>query len=221
MNLTIGLTKDKKQPYTMHFEFLVEELSAKIALENILPKLLPEDASFCIHPFQGKHDLLLKMYARLRTYKLYMDSSHRVVVLIDRDNDNCMELKDKLDNITLRSGFISKSTAKNNSSFQVLNRIAIEELEAWFFGDVDAIVKAFPRVPVTLHKRAAFRDPDSIKGGTWEALERLLKKYKYYKSRASKTDVAKQISQYMQPDNNRSKSFQVFISGLNELSNIS
>ena len=54
-------------------------------------------------------------------------------------------------------------------SFQLVNRLAVEELEAWFFGDVDAMATAYPRVPRTLAQRAPYRDPDRIKGGTWEA----------------------------------------------------
>lgn len=50
--------------------------------------------------------------------------------------------------------------------FQVLNRLAIEELEAWFFGDVAALHSAYPRVPSTLGRRSRYRDPDAIRGGT-------------------------------------------------------
>ena len=31
---------------------------------------------------------------------------------------------------------VTKSVAKSNQPFQVLTRIAIEELEAWLFGDI-------------------------------------------------------------------------------------
>ena len=51
--------------------------------------------------------------------------------------------------------------------FQVLNRIAVEELEAWFFGDVQAIHQAYERVSSSLIVKSAYRDPDAIKGGTW------------------------------------------------------
>lgn len=54
----------------MHIEFLVEELSMKEALQNLLPKILGETISFDIHPYQGKKDLLAKLPHRLRGYKL-------------------------------------------------------------------------------------------------------------------------------------------------------
>lgn len=51
----------------MHIEFLVEEPSAKAALSNLAPRIVP-GVEFRIIPFQGKHDLLSKLPARLRGY---------------------------------------------------------------------------------------------------------------------------------------------------------
>ncbi|MDY6832576.1 MAG: DUF4276 family protein [Thermodesulfobacteriota bacterium] len=99
----------------------------------------------------------------------------------------------------------------------VVNRLAIEELEAWFFGDPEALVQAYPRVPKTIGKRASFRKPDAIAGGTWEALERVLKKASYYPNGISKVETARNISRYMEPNRNSSKSFQVFRDALSEL----
>lgn len=96
----------------------------------------------------------------------------------------------------------------------MLTRIAIEELEAWFFGDADAVRAAFPRVSPNFEKKANYRDPDSIGGGTWEALERVLKAGGYFKSGLRKTECANEISKFMEPLNNRSKSFQIFWEGL-------
>jgi hypothetical protein len=44
-----------------HFEILVEEPSAEAALEHLLPKILVEKATFRIHPFEGKRDLMGKL----------------------------------------------------------------------------------------------------------------------------------------------------------------
>jgi len=73
-----------------------------------------------------------------------------------------------------------------------VNRIAIEELEAWFFGDVDALHAAYPRVSRHLANKAPYRDPDAITGGTAEALGRVLKAY--YRTGLLKTEVAKKIA---------------------------
>lgn len=95
----------------------------------------------------------------------------------------------------------------------------IEELEAWFFGDVEAICQAYPKVSPNLAKQQQYRDPDGIKGGTWEALERVLQKAGYHPGGLEKYKASSDISQYMNPESNRSKSFQVFYQGLLEIIN--
>jgi len=92
----------------------------------------------------------------------------------------------------------------------------VEELEAWFFGDVMALRKAYPRLP-DISKKAAFRNPDRIRGGTWETLERLLQKAGYYKGGLPKIELAKTITPHMEPASNTSKSFQTFRQALLEL----
>jgi len=91
-----------------------------------------------------------------------------------------------------------------------LNRLIIEELEAWFFGDVEAICAAYPRISPNLAQQAKYRNPDAVSGGTWEALERELQKKGYYPDGLSKLVVAQEIYQYMNPERNTSHSFQLF-----------
>ena len=112
------------------------------------------------------------------------------------------------------AGFYTKSQPDSDGNYNLLNRIAIEELEAWFFGDVEAIVKAFPYVPTTIEKRRPYRNPDAIRGGTWEALERVLKKAGYYGGGMPAVETARKISEHMNPTENRSKSFRVFRDGI-------
>jgi len=38
------------------------------------------------------------------------------------------------------------SATSGSSNFQVLNRLAVEELESWFLGDVEALHAAYPHV---------------------------------------------------------------------------
>jgi hypothetical protein len=162
----------------LHIEFLVEEYSAQVALENILPKILSAETSFAVRPFRGKPDLLKNLPASLKGYKHLPD--YRVVVLIDRDGDDCRILKDKLEDIAGDIGLTTKSVASLGQTFTVLNRIAIEELEAWFFGDVASLVAAYPGVPKSLANKAKYRDPDAITGGTAEALEKVLQRAGYH-----------------------------------------
>ncbi len=197
----------------MHVEFLVEEPSAEAALFNIVPKIL-QDVTFRIHPFQGKQDLLDKLLPRLKGYRGWLPKDWKIVVLIDVDDEDCTELKAKLEEIAETAGFLTKSRQAGESYFQVLNRLAIEELEAWFFGDVEALHNVYSRVYLNLEKKAKYRDPDAIRGGTWEALERELKKTGYFRGGFSKISVARDVSGHMVPERNRSKSFQVFHKGL-------
>jgi len=198
----------------MHFEFFVEEVSTEAALLNLIPKILEVEHTFAIHPFQGKPDLLANLPARLRAFRKWLPKDWRIVVLIDEDREDCKALKGQLEKAAKKAGLVTRTSTKGQSPFQILNRLAIEELEAWFFGDVLAVKAAYPRVLATLSKKAKYRDPDSIVGGTWEALERELKKAGYYPTGMPKIEVSRNVSHYMDVERNRSRSFQVFVNGL-------
>jgi len=197
----------------MQLEFLVEEPSIKEVLENLVPKIV--DIPFNIRDFQGKQDLIKNLPARLKAYKNYIDENCYIIVVIDKDTVDCHALKDKLETIAQEAGFISRSKA-TEGKYQVINRIAIEELEAWFFGDVIAINAAYNKISLNIANQEKYRDPDAITGGTAEALERLLKDKKYY-DRMPKKLVARNISAHMDPERNTSKSFQVFRDALKDL----
>jgi hypothetical protein len=199
-----------------HLEFLVEERSAEVALSSLVPKLLGPDFSFAIYPFQGKPDLLRSLPARLRGYRHWIPEDWGIVVLIDSDGQDCLVQKRKLEMAARQAGFLTRAAAQEGR-FQVLNRLAVEELEAFFFGDVDAVCDAYPGVPRTLGSREGYRDPDAIAGGTWEALERVLQRAGHHLGGLSKIKAAREISACMEPDRNRSRSFQRFRQGVLDL----
>ena len=189
-------------------EVLVEEPSAEAALNALLPKIVPE-AGFQIIPFNGKSDLLRKLPVRLRDYTYYWaESGLRIVVLLDRDGDDCVELKARLVEIANKARLPGEAT---------LFRIVIEELEAWFLGDVPALNAAYPRVPLSLENQTKFRDPENVPGGAWEGLEHVLQKHGYHRKGLQKVRAASEIAPHMDIENNRSKSFQVFRDGLRRL----
>jgi len=203
----------------LHLEFLVEEASIKSALTQLLPKILPSNVTSKIHDFRGKPDLLAKLPNRLKGYQVSLPPDWKIVVLIDKAREDCLKLKKQLEDMAISAGLITKSSCQKDKSFQVLNRIMIEELEAWFFGDVEAICQAYPKVSANLANQQPYRDPDAIQGGTCEALERVLKKAGYHRGGLEKYKASSEISQYMNPKSNRSKSFQVFYQGLLEIIN--
>jgi len=198
----------------MNIEFLLEEESAEAALHNLLPKILPSNVTFRFHNFRGKQNLLAQLPKRLRGYNQWLPSDWRIVVLVDEDREDCKLLKARLEKMASDAGLQIKSQSRN---FQILNRIAVEELEAWFFGDIVALNAAYPKTPITLSHQKNYRKPDAIKGGTWEALERVLQTAGYYLGGLPKIEVARNVSQYMEPERNRSRSFQVFKEGLLEI----
>ena len=201
----------------MHIEFLVEEQSMEVALNTLVPRIVGEVPSFNVRVFQGKQDLLKELPNRLRGYRQWLPHDWRIVVLIDEDREDCHVLKERLEGIARDAGFVTRTSASPGQRFYVVNRIVIEELEAWFLGDVDAVLGAFPRVPRTFHRRRGLREPDAIAGGTCEALERLLKRAGYYAGGMPKIEAARRISACMDPQRNRSRSFCLFRETLREL----
>ena len=200
----------------MHIEFFLEEPSAEAFLQEIVHKLLPADVTSSFIVFQGKHDLLTNLKPRLKGYRNWISDDYKIVVLVDEDREDCKKLKAKLEAAAAAAGLATKTNPKRGS-FVVLNRIAIEELEAWFFGDISAMTAAYPRVSSTLGAKARYRDPDAIAGGTWEALERVLLRAGYFGGGLPKIEVAREMAKHMDPARNTSASFGQFVQGLASL----
>jgi hypothetical protein len=190
-----------------HLEVLVEEPSTEKALEHLLPRLVG-DATFRIYEYGGKQALLGRLPARLRAYRRTLQLGWLVLVLVDLDDDDCHILKRTLERAAAGAGVTTRSRAAGGQ-FNVLNRIVIEELEAWYFGDWSAVRKACPRVPSTIPSRAPYRDPDATKGGTWEALLRIMQRAGYFANGLNKQQAAQNIAPHMDPARNTSHSFQV------------
>lgn len=181
----------------------------------LLPRHLPRDRSFVVHPFQGKGDLLTKLPQRLLGYATWLPEDWRILVVVDRDEDDCHELKQQLEMAARQAGLRSRSAA-GALPWQVVNRIAIEELEAWYFGDWTAVRAAYPRVPGSIPKRAAHRDPDAVQGGTWQAFERVLQRHGYFRTGLPKIEVADTLGALVDPARSNSRSFRCFWEALAE-----
>ena len=192
-----------------HFELLVEEPSMEAFLRTLLPRLLAPGFTFEVHVFQGKRDLLSKLSARLRGYQRWLPPDYRLVVLVDQDDDDCRVLKKRLEHAATTAGLASR-TQVGNQTWKVANRVVIEELEAWYFGDWDAVRAAYPRVMASVVQQARYRDPDAIPGGTWEAFERILQRHGYFKTGLRKIEVAQAVAAHLDPGRNKSRSFATF-----------
>ena len=133
-------------------EILVEGTSDVPIVAEILGRKfnLRENDHYRIHPHQGKgslpanvlarpeprhRGLLDQLPAKLRGYAKSLPDDYGVVVLLDADDDDCIELKTSL--VNLHHALDLKPTV-------VLFRIAVEEVESWFLADADAIQSAYP-----------------------------------------------------------------------------
>jgi len=192
----------------------VEEYSMEAALQILLPRML-EDIDFQIIRFQCKDDMLKKLPARLRGYSDWLPENWSILVLVDRDDDDCVQLKHQLEQMAEDAGFLTKTKALSGQGFKVTNRIVIEELESWYFGDWDAVRIAYPKVSKTIPVKAGYRDPDAIRGGTWEALERIMKRAGYFSTGLRKIECARQVARYMNLQQNKSHSFKMFYTAVN------
>ncbi|MCT7964494.1 DUF4276 family protein [Laspinema sp. D1] len=198
-------------------EVLVEEPSAEAALKSLLPKLLGSRARHKIINFGSKSKLLKVLGQRLAAYAARINKGEnlRIIVLVDRDQDDCQDLKNKLEVIAVQAGLTTKSNPDAQGQFMVVNRIVIEELESWFIGDIQALRRSFSSLPSISPTSSPFRNPDN--GGSWEALHRFLKKHGIYKSSYPKIEAARKIASQMNINENRSPSFQCFKAGIEAL----
>ena len=94
-----------------HVEVLVEEPSMEAALRALLPRLLGE-VSFEVYLHQGKQDLLKRLPDRLRGYAKWLPPSYRVVVVVDRDNEDCRKLKTQLETMAAEAGLVTRAASK-------------------------------------------------------------------------------------------------------------
>jgi hypothetical protein len=195
-----------------HLELLVEEPSMEIAFRAILPRVLG-DTSFEVHSFSCKNALLKRLPARLAGYSAWLPDDWAIIVLVDRDDGDCFALKRKLESIAARAGLRTRSAGYGVRA-QVVSRVVVEELEAWFFGDWDAVRAAYPKASANVPRLRGYRNPDAVAGGTWEALGRLLRRAGYFGGGLRKLEAAREIASRMAPEHNRSASFQVFRTAL-------
>jgi hypothetical protein len=172
--------------------FLVEEYSMKSLLDTLLPRLLPEVNFLCV-PHEGKQDLEKSVPRKLRAWD---EPGARFVIVRDNDGGDCRELKDRLVDLcrSARPGVF-------------LVRIAVQELEAWYLGQLDGLGQVFGKPALQqLSGKARYRDPDSVVRPSDE-VKRLVPEFQ-------KVSGARSMAPVLSPDTNRSQSFRVFVEGV-------
>lgn len=168
------------------------------------------------NPNRNDRTLLHNFPSKLRAYGKSMGKQEVVVLLVDLDDRaDCKAFKQEL----LKA--LDVCTPMPN----LLIRIAIEELEAWYLGDFKAIQKAYPESNQELFD-SYIQDSQC---GTWEKLGEIispasLKVIKNYGKRSvrlleEKRRWAIKITPFMDIENNRSPSFCCFRDGLKKIAN--
>lgn len=150
-----------------------------------MPKIIRQRATVNYINMRNKSRLLQELPSRLRGYRSLIDNGDDIgiVVLIDRDSDDCAQLKSRLELMARDAGLGTKTSTKD-ARFIVVNRIAIEELEAWFIGDHEPLKKPlrafaenhFPnhsRIPTHAGPGSIFIDFSRSRAFTRAATQRL------------------------------------------------
>lgn len=207
----------------MHFEFLIEDISGKNLLEILIPKIIDDTIhSYRVISYKGIGSIpknlktskdaskkaLLNQLPRLltgygRTYQ-YNQSENVVIVVCDLDD------KDE-ESFLLELNDVLKSC---NPAPQASFCLAIEEIEAWLLGDLNAIKKVYPKAKDSVLSN--YKN-DSI-CGTWELLAdaivaggaKKLKQLGFHETGLQKSNWAINICPYMDVNNNKSPSFNKF-----------
>jgi hypothetical protein len=133
-SVIFGSRDSSREPIPCEYPvLLLEERSAKVLLEELIDKLLPDGWNVRYVVFEGKQDLERNVVKKLRGWQA--PNSH-FVVLRDQDAGDCTQIKARLRSLVLQSGR------------EALIRVACKELEAWVLGDLKALADAYgdPRV---------------------------------------------------------------------------
>lgn len=211
----------------MHFQFLIEDQSSEVLINELMLKFSKEnaDVTYNCKSFRGIGGFTKKNTVKeIRTGKLlndlatylrgfnrsFQNYSAAIFVVLDNDDNDPEAFQMQLE------------TVANNNRIEIdhVFCIAIEEVEAWLLGDKAALLKAYPRARQQVLQSYI---QDSI-CGTWETLAEAvypggLVKLKndcptYREVGKKKAEWAKNIGMYMNLDQNKSSSFNHFIAEL-------
>ncbi len=180
--------------------FLLEEPSMKLLLDGLLPRLIPgwiAGQHFLCIPHEGKSDLDRSIPRKLSAWQFPGD---RFVIVRDNDGANCSEVLQKIKHLCATAG-----------RTDTLVRLACQELETWYLGDLEAVATAFAQPKTSSPAlRKKFAAPDAWLKPSRE-LERLVPQFQ-------KGAGARLMGQYLRkPEHNRSHSYGKFITGVRQL----
>ena len=213
----------------MHIEILVEDSSGAKLVEVLLPKLVGGKGaphSWRVHAYKGigrvpknlgagadpAKRILLGQLPRLLQGYGRTPGIDAVVVVLDTDKRHCVDFLGELNALAARC---------RPAPLNILFRLAIEEVEAWYLGDRLALRKAFPRAKQDVLSRYV---QDSA-CDTWELLadavhpggSSAIRQAGWPLPGQVKYTWAEKIGPLLDPDNNKSPSFCKLRDGLRRL----
>lgn len=176
--------------------FLLEEPSAMVMLQGLLPKIAPHTPIRYI-VFKGKQDLDKQLIHRLRHYQV---SDARFVVLRDQDAADCQAIKSRL---------LEKAQTAGKS--RTLVRIACHELESWYLADLAAVELALGvNGLASQQNKRKYRAPDDLANASEELSKLTGRRYQ-------KIGGSRAIGPHLDTANIRSRSFAAFVTGVRNL----
>ncbi len=173
-------------------------------LDGFLPRVLPQgyllEHNVFIRPHEGKSDLVKSL--RSKSSQLHQCAPPvRLLVIHDQDSNDCIELKRSLVDIV---------ETYRVDAYPICVRIACRELENGYLGNLAAVETLYPTSKAgSLSRKAKYRDSDRLIGS--QEMEIITKRT------FAKTDCARRIGPILSIDDNRSASFNQFVSGLTKL----
>ncbi len=212
----------------MHIEILVEDSSGAKLLEALLPKLFGaqgERNTWRVHGYKGighipkglnssvdpsKRMLLDRLPKLLRGYG-QTPGIDAVVVIVDTDKRNCIDFLAELRALAQRCNPMPKT----------IFRLAIEEIEAWYLGDRQALMNAYPRAKEDVLNRyiqdSACDTWELLADAVYEGGSTKIKKTGWPLPGQVKHEWAEKIAPLLDPERNLSPSFGKLCDGLRRL----
>ena len=178
----------------MNLVFFPEEPSAREMLKGLLPRVLPDVIAFQYVVFEGKQDLEKNIVRRLRGWRA---PNCVFIVLRDQDAGDCLVIKQTL-----------AAKCHEAGKPETVVRIACRELESWYFGDLAAVERGLGVANLVRYGNTQqYRVPDAIRAPATELS-------KITRNTYQKVSGSRDIGPELSPDANKSRSFQVFIEGV-------